>query len=270
LAAVWSRRRYQMNEVARCTQVALALGRWRALAPGRDLAIVDVGTGAGLGLYPDRYAYALSDGRHFGAAGSAVTIHCQLEGPLRPPLPGPLPIRWRRGIDATPIRLGDDAARSWLAACAPPDAASQERLRAAVGVALADDPPIVAGDARTRLGELLTAAPDDLLLAVVDTYAVVFFNEDGRQHLAEVVARCGERRDVAWISLDPLVPLGTEARHSVQGLDVPAILVERNRREGVFALLSMIAHVGGRASSHLLAAAHPSGTQMEWLEGTTV
>jgi hypothetical protein len=30
--------------------------------------------------------------------------------------------------------------------------------------------------------------------------------------------------------------------------------------------LAMVAHVGGTASSRLLAAAHPSGTRMEWLE----
>jgi hypothetical protein len=255
-----------MNEVARCTQVALALGRWQALAPGRDLALVDVGTGAGLGLSLDRYSYSLSDGRRFGAPDAGVTLTCQLEGPGRPPLPAALPIRWRVGIDATPVGLGDHAARRWLAACTPPDAAAQERLSSALAVARTQRAPVLAGDAIDLLPEVLDRAPDDLLLSVVDTYTAVFFDDAARQAMADIVSRCARRRDIAWISLDPLVPLGTEARHSVQNLEVPAALIERNRRGGVFALLTMSAVVGGSSSRHLLAAAHPSGTQMEWLE----
>ena len=38
LTTTWSRHRYQMNEVARCTQVALALGVLQCRAPGRELA----------------------------------------------------------------------------------------------------------------------------------------------------------------------------------------------------------------------------------------
>ena len=56
IAAECGRHRYQMNEVARCTQVALGLAA--TAGPGTDpVALVDLGTGAGLGLQLDRYRY---------------------------------------------------------------------------------------------------------------------------------------------------------------------------------------------------------------------
>lgn len=269
LAAIWRGHLYQMNEVARCTQITLALGVLSSLQPGRDLAIVDVGTGSGLGMYPDRYRYELSDGRQFGDPRSSVAIHCLIDGDLPPHLPVALRITTRTGIDANPIALDHDAACTWLAACVPPEAAAQFRLAAAIEVVRADDPRILRGDAIELLPTVLAEVPAGPLIAVVDAYTSVFFDDAGRQRCAEIVAGCGQRRDVAWISLDPLVPLGTEAQRSVQGLPVPARLVEQNRRGGVFALLSLVAHLDGQIEQRLLATAHPSGTRMEWLDEST-
>ena len=43
----WFDRRYQMNEVGRCSQIALAVGVVQRAAPGRRLAVIDVGRGRG-------------------------------------------------------------------------------------------------------------------------------------------------------------------------------------------------------------------------------
>ena len=87
-----------MNEVGRCAQTALALGIVQRLAPGRRVALVDVGTGSGIGLCLDRY---------------------HVDG--NPPVPpGPPDIATRLGIDVAPIDLDDPHARAWLAACIPP------------------------------------------------------------------------------------------------------------------------------------------------------
>lgn len=269
LRTIWRTHRYQMNEVARCTQVALALGVLQAQHPDRQLAIVDVGTSAGLGLFPDCYRYTLSDGTSFGDVDSPVSIDCQLHGEQRPPPPVGLRVGERIGIDANPIRLDDDEARDWLSACVPPDADAQRRLLGAIDVVRAGDCRIDSGDAIALLPDVLGAIPDGPLIAVIDAYTAVFFDDHGQRRMNEVVAECGSRRDVAWISLDPLVPLGTAAQRSVQALDVPPRLVQMNRDGGVFALLSIVAHVDGRTWTRLLATAHPSGTRMEWLDSTT-
>ena len=46
-------------------------------------------------------------------------------------------------------------------------------------------------------------------------------------------------RDVAWVSLDPLVPLGTQAHRTVQDTEAPDRLVDQNRQGGVFAALAV-------------------------------
>jgi hypothetical protein len=269
LAEVQSRHIYQMNEVARCAQVALALGVVQRMEPGRQLALVDVGTGSGLGLYLDGYRYALSDGRQWGASDSPVDIDCELRGHLRPLLPPTGKIDHRVGIDLNPLDLDDPEERAWLEACIPPEAGALRRVAGAIEVARAGDAPIIRGDAHELLSDVLRAVPAGLLVVVVDSFAAVFFDEAMQQDMSEVISRLGRERDVAWIALDPLVPLGTRARRTVQGLDAPSRLVEQNRRGGAFAALSLVAYLDGTASSRLLASAHPSGTRMEWLDGTS-
>jgi hypothetical protein len=270
LSEVWSRHVYQMNEVARCTQVALALGVLERMRPGRKIALVDVGTGSGLGLYLDRYRYVLSDGRSWGAADSPVDIDCELQGRLRPRLPSTPSIHHRVGIDLNPLDLDDPEERAWLAACLPPEAGALRRLAGAMEVARSGRAPIVRGAADQLLSDVLSAVPDGLLIAVVDSYTAVFFDDSQPHNMGEVIAKVGGERDVAWIALDPLVPLGTKARRTVQGAEAPARLVDQNRRGGVFAALSLVAYLDSQASSSLLATAHPSGTRMQWLDGASV
>ena len=96
-----------MNEVGRSTQIALAVGVVQRLAPGRRLAVIDVGTGSGLGLHFDRYHVDLCAGRRFGPSDSPVQLTCRVRG--APPLPPGAPdVAMRIGIDAAPIDLDDD------------------------------------------------------------------------------------------------------------------------------------------------------------------
>jgi hypothetical protein len=266
LADAQGRHVYQMNEVARCAQVALALGVLQRAQPGRKLALVDVGTGSGLGLYLDRYRYTLGDGRQWGPADAHVAIDCELRGHLHPLLPSTEQIDHRVGIDLNPLDLDDPEERAWLMACLPPEAEALRRVASAIEVARTGDAPIVRGDASELLADVLRAVPAGLLIVVVDSYTAVFFDAALQHDMSEVISSLGRERDVAWIALDPLVPLGTGARRTVQGADAPIHLVEQNRRGGAFAALSLVTHLDRTASSRLLATAHPSGTRMEWLD----
>ena len=51
-----------MNEVARCTQIALGIAATSG-GSADPVALVDLGTGAGLGLQLDRYRYRVGDPR---------------------------------------------------------------------------------------------------------------------------------------------------------------------------------------------------------------
>lgn len=269
LAEVWTDRAYQMNEVARSAQIALALGVIHDAMPGRGVALVDLGTGAGLGLFPDRYRYRFSDGGEGGAADSTVPIACELRGPLSPRCRRLPVIEHRVGIDINPIDLRDPEACAWLMACLPPEVGALTRAVGAMDVVRNVNLTVVCGAANEMLGDVLAGMPDGLLVCVVDAYTAVFFDDTEQQRLGHLIAAQARSRDLAWISLDPLVPLGTDARKTVQGADAPERLVEANRRGGVFGVLSITAHLEGSQTTRLLATAHPSGTRMEWLDDTT-
>ena len=269
LAEIWDRRYYQMNEVARSVQVALALAVLENLAPGREVGLVDLGTGAGLGLLPDRYRYRFGDGSEMGDAASPVEISCALQGALVPRFRQMPTVSSRLGIDIDPIDLDDADACAWFAACLPPEVTALARAKNAIELVRRAGLEVVRGSALDVLAGVLAGRRAGELICVVDTYTAVFFDAAEQLQLAQLIASVGETRDIAWISLDPLVPLGTDARLTVQGTSAPRALIDRNRRGGVFGALSLAAHLGDTSTSTILATAHPSGTQMEWLDAAT-
>ena len=261
ILAVCQGRRYQMNEVARCTQIAVGLAATR---PGTPVGLADLGTGAGLGLQLDRYRYQV--GRHgAGPVAAALRLDCAVRGPGRPPRPELPPIVARAGLDLNPIDVRDPAARSWLQACAPPEAAALGRLTAAIEVTRRHPVPLLAGDVVDALPGLLDRFPAALPLVVVDAYLAVFLPAGRRARLAAILATAGQGRPVTWLSLDPLVPLGPGGRDSVQGLPLPGWLVRDYQRSGVFAVLGARTFHRGAEHGELLARAHPSGQWLEWL-----
>ncbi len=255
--------RYQMNEVARCTQVALGIAATTEPDAG-PVALVDVGTGAGLGLQLDRYRY-LVGGQASGPAAAGLSLSCEPRGWRRPPPAELPPIAERTGIDVNPVDLGDADARTWLAACSPPEASALTRLTAAIEVARRNPAAIVAGDVITALPGVLDSLPPELPVVVVDAYAAVFLSADRREELIAILAQAAQRRPVMWLSLDPLVPLGPEGSDSVQGLALPRALVSDYQRHGVFAVLGARTFGGRWDDGLLLARAHPSGQWVEWL-----
>ena len=256
-------RRYQMNEVARCTQIALGLAAAAVPAAG-PVGLADLGTGAGLGLHLDRYRYRVG-GRVCGPGAAAMTLSCDVRGSRTPPSAVLPPIAERVGIDRHPLDPQDPAARSWLEACAPPEASGLARLAAAIEVARRYPARLVAGDVVTALPAVLDSFPPGRRVIVTDAYLAVFLPPPQRAELAAVLARAARTRPVTWLSLDPLVPLGPSGRDSVQGIPLPVALVRDYQRHGVFAVLGERTFEDGRDQARLLARAHPSGEWVEWL-----
>ncbi len=172
LRALCAEHRYQMSEPGRCAHLLPAV----ALAAGtREVALVDLGTGAGFALALDRYRYLYRhpDGTRtaVGDAASPVTIATETRGPHRPPLPAEPPrIIARVGVDAEPVDLGDPAVRSWLAACVPPEASALTRFERAADVVLSHPVAVRQGDAVDALAELMAELPDGARICLLDAY----------------------------------------------------------------------------------------------------
>jgi hypothetical protein len=267
-----SRHRYQMNEAGRCADIVPALAT--LAGGGRDLVLVDVGTGAGLGLNIDRYRYLYRDAEDrrvcAGDPDSELAIEVELRGELPPAVPAWRPsVADRVGIDTEPLDLSQPGVRAWLAACVPQEAGAVTRFWHAVDIARRHPARTVRGDACDLLPGILAAARRDALVCVVDSYTCVFFPPDELERFRAAIDTAGRRRDLAWISVDPLVPMGNAASRSVIGLAAPPGMLERGRREGVFGVVGRLAYSGGRRERKLLALAHPGAAWLEWLPALT-
>jgi hypothetical protein len=270
LLGLCARHRYQMNEVGRCADVVPALAP--LVAEDRDVVLVDIGTGAGLGLHLDRYRYLYRerDGsrRAVGNARAPLTIEVEVRGNVSPPLPPALPrIVDRVGLDIEPLDLAAPGVLAWLAACVPQEIGAVTRFQRAAQVARSHPARTVRGDACEALPAVLEGIDAETLVCIVDTYVHVFFPADELERFRALVDAAGARRDLDWISIDPLVPMGREATRAVLGIPVPDRVVERNRREGVFGVVGRLTYRNGRRAGGLLGLAHPGAAWLEWLPG---
>ena len=102
-------------------------------------------------------------------------------------------------------------------------------------------------------------------MLVQDSYVSVFFDDAQRRRLRAVIDTAGAERDLDWISIDPLVPLGATATDTVLGVRAPQALITRNHDEGVFGAITRLSYRDGRRRETLVGIAHPGAAWHEWL-----
>lgn len=196
IRAILAARITQTNETRRCAYLLPAFQTVAALS-GLPLALIEIGPSAGLNMRWDSYHYDYGDVQA-GDPASPVQIASELRGPLRPPIPARMPaVAWRRGVEISPIDLGDADTVRWLEALIWPENTERlERLRAAIGLARADPPPIVAGDALELLPELIGSAPPGAAACVYHTHVVYQLSPQGRARLDAILAAAGRARPI--------------------------------------------------------------------------
>lgn len=257
-----------MNEVARCLDVLPVLGAI-AERDRRPLALVDLGTGAGLALHLDRYAYTyrLAGGATLtcGDPEASVQLDCAVHG-VAPDVPRQMPpILGRVGVDVEPHDLADPDTFGWLAACIPPEAGAVTRFAAASAIARSDGARAVRGDLIDVLEDAVAGMPEEATVCLLDTYVHVFLPPAQLARFDALLERLSRVRPIEWISVDPLVPLGPDADSTVQGLPVPDGWVEHNRAGGVFGVIGHVSLRDGRRTGRVVGRAHPSAAWLEWL-----
>ena len=201
LVAEASRRRLQTNEPRRCAALLPALARIEG-----PLALLEIGASAGLCLYPDRYSYRYRErgsGRVIGLephdGRSPVVLDCEVTG--APPLRMPQVV-WRAGIDLSPLDPAAPDDRRFLVSLVwPGEQGRADRIRAALDIAAADPPQLIAGDATDpdALAALAARAPGGATLVVTTPGVLPHIPRAGRDRLIETLRAL----DVVWISIDP-------------------------------------------------------------------
>jgi hypothetical protein len=156
-------------------------------------------------------------------------------------------------------------ARAIADAWSPPGAPESWWLTAATFTTIAEDEPLLdvalarAEPARSVRGNLLDVLPDvvaslpaEALVCLVDTYVHVFLPPPDLERFDGLIAEIGRERDLEWVSVDPLVPLGPDARATVQ------------RDGGVWGVIGRVGVRNGVRSDTVLGRAHPGAAWLEW------
>lgn len=199
--------------VAECAGRSLQTNEPLRLAPllpvlseiSGPIALLEVGAAAGLCLYPDRYSYRFvgEDGELRAALDpadgeSSVVLESRVRGAL-PPLRMP-DVVWRAGIDLAPLDARSALDRRWLRGLVwPGESGREERIDAALDIAAADPPRLVAGDAAARIDELAAQAPGDATLVVTSPGVLVHIPRADREDLVRRITRLPGH----WITIDP-------------------------------------------------------------------
>ena len=194
----------QTNEPNRCATFLPQLSRIDG-----PVALLEVGTAAGLCLYPDRYGYTYDapsgvHGIEPVAGVSPVRLHCRVDDDGS--VPSRMPhVAWRRGIDLSPIDVRDSEAVDWLATLiwpGPDHDARVARLRAAAAVAASDPPEIIRGDLLETVTDAAATAPADATLVAFHSAVLLYLDAAARERFAAIMRGLGDTigRAVIWLS----------------------------------------------------------------------
>lgn len=258
LAQLLSFRRTNTNECGRSAVLVPAL-RWAATEVGAPVALIDVGTSAGLNLRLDRYRIDYLDGRTTGPADSPVVIECAVRGPA-PVEPEAPPVAARIGLDRKPVDLSDPAEVRWLLACVWPDTGRLDRTRAAIELARSHPVEVLTGDAVDDLGTAVERLPVDLPIAVTTSWVLAYLRPADRDRFVEQLATLSRRRPVAWIS--------AEGPGVAPGIATPdATTVPGDASIDLSVLGGSIFRDGRRQLTVALGRCHPHGSTLDWTSG---
>jgi hypothetical protein len=241
------------NEVGRSAVLGPALthvaSHW-----GAPLALIDVGSSAGLNLLCDRYLLDYGEAGATGPPDSPVRLECQIVAgrpPIAPRLP---PIAFRLGIDRHPVDVGDGDQARWQLACVWPDTGRLDRTRAAIDMARRHPVRVAAGDAVAEVGPAVAAGPPGSLPVVVTTWALAYLHRPERQRFVDALRAAAADRPLVWVSVEaagvvPLLP-GIAAATDDMGVEA--------------SVLGLVHLSGSHASAQVLGFAQPHGRWMDW------
>jgi hypothetical protein len=262
----------QTNEIGRC---AALLPAFATVATGVDkpLALVDLGSAAGLNLLFDRYRYTCrraagsqgaapesGDGRAVcaGDPRSDVRIDVTIGDGVLPDLATP-PVAWRRGVDLHPVDPTDADASLWLLACQWPDHPDRfDRLAGALALArgLPDRPVVETADIVDAIPGLLAEIPDTAHPCFFHTWVAAYLSPARQEDLLRTMREAGAVRPVTW--------LFAESPYEVPGLPVPRRPGDAGGRRGSATALVLVELAHGVERVWRLADMHPHGQWITW------
>lgn len=188
----------QTNEARRCAYLYPAFCKINSIAQ-KPLALIELGTSAGLQLLWDKYGYDYGDGVIVGNAQSELILHAVPKGVIAPPIHSASPpVAAAIGIDLHVNDLRTANHLFWLKALIWPEHTDRRiQLEQAAKVLLEQPPKLLEGDAVELLPTVAAAMPKEAAaLVVFHTHVANQFSAETKQRLSEYIRTLGQTRDV--------------------------------------------------------------------------
>jgi hypothetical protein len=193
-------RRVQTNEVRRCVYLYPVFCRiyQRVRKP---LALVEIGTAAGLNLIWDRYAYSYDDGKVVGTEGSKLILTSTIDGTNKPFLTDQSPpVAYRAGVDVRIVDLTDDDHLLWLRSLIWPEHGERvELMTNAADILRADPPRLLEGDGVEMLEGISHNVPTEAVMCVYHTHVANQFPSEKKEMLLKIVDDIADQREICHV-----------------------------------------------------------------------
>ncbi|WP_449403007.1 DUF2332 domain-containing protein [Exiguobacterium artemiae] len=197
LIPLLAQRLVQTNEVRRCTYLYPVFSQIHEQTQ-QPLALLEIGTSAGLQLLFDQYGYEYGNGETVGNPASRLQLTSVIEGNDTPVIPQtPPPVTMRTGLDLNIVDLNDTDEQLWLKALIWTE--HRERLamfEAAAGYVEELPLKLVEGDGVRLLPHYAAETPDDSILCIFHTHVANQMPLAVKKELLHVVGEIGRTRNL--------------------------------------------------------------------------
>ena len=187
----------QTNEVRRCSYLFPAF-QYIYNITKKPLALIEIGTSAGLQLLWDQYSYSYGTGVAYGNRESTLHITAEIKGDNAPNLQDYIPpVASRIGIDLHPIDLKDDDNVLWLKALIWPEHHERRELfEKAAKIVKANEIRLIKGNGVEMLDELSKEVSSEYAICVFHTHVANQMPAGVRNRLLEKVKQIGSECEI--------------------------------------------------------------------------
>jgi hypothetical protein len=213
----------QTNEVRRCAYLLPAFLFATSHFEVKPLALVEIGTSAGLNLLWDQYRYSYGDSNVYGDLSSPVHVTSSFRGDIPTVLSAPLPtISHRIGLDLNIVDTSIPDQADWLRALVWPEHHERRSLmNAALDRRKAIRLDLRAGNGFSMFKNIADEISDESLLCVYHTHVANQISEQARESFLKTIAELGARRDLVHVFNNIKPNLHLTAYRQGQSIDLP-------------------------------------------------
>ncbi|MBY6052836.1 DUF2332 domain-containing protein [Cytobacillus firmus] len=190
----------QTNEVRRCAYL-FPVFAYIYQQTKKPLALIEIGTSAGLQLLWDKYSYSYGTGETYGNPNADVHLSSEIKGSQVPIFPEEMPpVASRIGIDLhiNDLNIGEDFL--WLKSLIWPEHEERRTLFEKAAQCVRENPiSLIEGDGVELLPGLIEGIPDEHSICVFHTHVANQMPSEVKENLLAKIKASGRMRDIFHI-----------------------------------------------------------------------